>query len=490
MTSRLLAATLWILPVATTAAADEPRPNVVWIVVEDMSAHFGCYGEKTIETPHVDRMAKEGVRFSRAYVTAPVCSTCRSALVTGTYQTAIGAHHHRSGRGSEKIELPAHVELIPRLFQRAGYHTSNCSWPPRNKISKTDYNFEWDPAVYDSGNWADRKPGQPFFTQIQLRGGKLRGHGDGDQWPATVKKTLGSVTKPEDVTLPPYYPRDEVLLEDWAQYLDTCRYTDHEVGQILDRLKSEGVLDNTYVFFLTDHGVSHVRGKQFCYEEGMHVPLVVRGPGLEAGTVRDDLVVHVDLAASSLAFAGIEVPEHLQSVDLFASDYQPRKYVVSARDRCDETVDRIRGVRTARYKYIRNFHPQRPYLQPNAYKDNKPIVRRMRELFAAGTLNEAQSLQMAETRPPEELYDLESDPWELRNLAEDPAHAETLAEHRGHLAEWIEKSGDRGRTPEPASMYDSDMAVYLKALRTRRPERLKEIQANIDLMKKWAAEGK
>lgn len=488
--SRTLISLLFFAILPAAAVADDARPNVLWIVVEDMSAHFGCYGETTIETPHVDRLAKEGVRFSRAYVTAPVCSTCRSALVTGMYQTAIGAHHHRSGRGEKKIELPANVRLIPQLFRHAGYHTSNCTWPTGKRLGKTDYNFEWDATAYDASDWAKRKPGQPFFAQIQLHGGKYRGDGVSPKWPAKVKQTLGSVTKPEDVTLPPYYPRDDVLLSDWAQYLDTVRYTDHEVGQILERLKNEGVLENTYVFFITDHGISHARGKQFCYEEGMHIPLIVRGPGLDAGTVRDDLVVHIDLAASSLAFAGIAVPEHLLSVDLFAEKYEPREYVVSARDRCDETVDRIRGVRSDRFKYVRNFHHERPYLQPNAYKDHKPIVARLRELHAAESLNEAQSLQLAETRPREELYDLENDPWELHNLADDRKYTETLARHRGYLEDWIETTDDHGREPESAAMYDSDMAVYLKALRTRRPDRLKIIESNIATMKKWAAAGK
>jgi arylsulfatase A-like enzyme len=483
----LLLATL--LPTLAVAAE---RPNVLWIVVEDMSPHFACYGETTIETPHVDRLASEGVRFTRAFTTAPVCSTCRSALVTGTYQTSIGAHHHRSGRGTEKIELPDPVVLVPQLFQRAGYHTSNGAWPPapRGRIGKTDYNFEWDAAAYDAADWSDRKPGQPFFAQLQLRGGKHRGGGDGEAWPAKVKRTLGSVTDPDDVTLPPYYPDDPILREDWAQYLDACRVTDHEVGEILDRLKREGLLDSTYVFFLTDHGISHARGKQFCYEEGMRIPLIVRGPGLAAGSTRDDLALQIDLAASSLAFAGIAIPEWMPSVDLFAADHEPRAFVVSARDRCDETVDHIRAVRTPRFKYIRNFLPQRPYLQPNAYKDNKPIVRRIRELDAAGRLNETQSLVTAQSRAPEELYDLEADPWELHNLAADPAHAVRLRELRATLDEWIVETGDRGATPEPAAMYDSDMEVYLQGLRTKNPDRLAEIEANIATMKRWAAAGK
>jgi arylsulfatase A-like enzyme len=226
------------------------------------------------------------------------------------------------------------------------------------------------------------------------------------------------------------------------------------------------------------------------YEEGMRIPLVLRGPGIEAGQVRPDLVLQIDLAATSLALAGIEIPAGMQGVDLLAEDYRPRQYIVSARDRCDETVDRMRAVRTENFKYIRNFYPQRPYLQPNAYKDNKPIIRQMRALHAAGTLDGYQALIMAPVRPVEELYDLRSDPSELHNLAATRGSRRVLADHRAMLDDWIVQSGDRGTIPESAAMYDSDMKVYLDAMKTRRPERFEEISANVVLMKRWASEGK
>jgi arylsulfatase A-like enzyme len=289
------------------------------------------------------------------------------------------------------------------------------------------------------------------------------------------------------VKLPPYLPDDPVIREDWAQYLDTVRYTDWEVGRVLERLKEAGELDKTVVFFMTDHGISHVRNKQFLYDGGMHVPLVARGPGLKPGTVRSDLVEHIDLAATSLALAGIAKPQTMQARDLFAKDYAPRKYVFSARDRADETTDRIRAVRSERYKYIRNFHPERPYLQPNAYKDGKPIVQAMRRLHAEGKLTPEQALIMRETRPPEELYDLQSDPYELKNLAprdDAQTHPEALKELRRALEDWVTRTNDHGREPEPPAMYDSDMADYLGGKGNR------VVKQNIELMKKWAGEGK
>lgn len=495
-TAPLLIATYLVaspLAASELAARSQPRrPNIVWIIVDDMSANFSCYGERTIETPHVDRMAREGTRFTRAFVTAPVCSPCRSALITGCYQTTIGAHHHRSGRGTEKIHLPDGVEPVPAIFKRAGYYT--CIGGPlvagKQVLAKTDYNFEWDERIYDSNDWSGRAAGQPFFMQVQLHGGKYRGNDNSPKWNEQARRALGGLTRREDVVLPPYYPRDPVLLEDWAQYLDCVRYTDQQVGDVLARLEREGILDETFVLFMTDHGISHARGKQFLYDEGTHVPLVIRGPAVARGKVRQDLVEHIDLAATSLALAGIEIPAWMQGRDVLAADYAPREAVFAARDRCDETVDHLRSVRTERFKYIRNYLHQRPHLQPNRYKDSKKIVQKLRELHESGQLNELQErLLFAPSRPQEELYDLEADPHELNNLAGEPAYQSTLDGLRARLAQWEQETGDRGRQPEPATMYDSDMEVYLGEGR-RQQNRDEILVRNIELMKQWARQGK
>ncbi len=337
---------------AADASAPPVEPNILWIVMDDVGAEFPCYGEKKIQTPNIDRLAREGTRFDRAFLTASVCSPSRSAMITGMYQTTIGAHHHRSGRGTEKIVLPAGVEPLPALFQRAGYHTSNGDYPAKGKrLGKTDYNFEWDPKIYDDCDWSGRKPGQPFFAQIQLWGGKNRN--DNGRWNREVApKALGMLTRPEDVSLPPYYPRDPVLLEDWAQYLDCIRLCDQQVGEILQRLETEGLLDQTFIILMGDNGISHARGKQFLYDEGIRTPFIVRGPGVARGAVRSDLIEHIDMAATSLARAGQPVPSWMQGRDVFAKDYSRRDAVFAARDRCGETVDRIRSVRTEQFKYI------------------------------------------------------------------------------------------------------------------------------------------
>ncbi len=424
------------------------KPNILWIVAEDMSPHWSCYGERTIQTPNIDGLAAEGVLFRNAFVTGPVCSPSRSAMITGMYQTTIGAHHHRSSWPGSEIRLPEHVKLLPEYFKQHGYHTSNGG--PKTtvyhadlvsedrKLGKTDYNFVWEQGVYDDNDWKNRKPDQPFFAQIQLRGGKYR---------------AAPVPNPVDrskVKLPPYYPDHPVLREDWAQYLNSILYLDGEVGKILERLEDEGIADNTVVFLWTDHGISHARGKQFLYDEGILVPLVIRQPGvIKPGTVREDLVSHIDIAATSLYMAGIPIPDYMQGRPLFGPDYRPRANIFAARDRCDETLDCIRCVRTSRYKYIRNFYPNRPHLQPNRYKDGKKIIKTMRNLFAEGKLDLVQGRVLAPTRPTEELYDLANDRHEIKNLAGLPKYEAVLKRMRSQLKKWIVETGDVGLIPEP-----------------------------------------
>ncbi len=478
-------------------------PNVVWFVVDDMSPNFGCYGEKTIATPNVDRLAAEGTRFTNAYVTAPVCSPCRSALITGMYQTAIGSHNHRSGRGELRITLPMGVEPIPVLFQRAGYFTCIGDGLPQkegksgakankkgkattssSRFGKTDYNFEWDAKIYDSHDWADRADQQPFFMQVQLSGGKLR-EGTTEarsKFRERVIAELGSATDPSTVTLPPYYPRDSVLLDDWALYLDAVRMTDRHVGMVLKRLEEESLLDTTLIVFMTDHGISHARGKQFLYDEGTHVPIVVRGPGVATGKVRDDLIEHIDLGAISLAAAGIEIPRQCKVGTYFPPTIDIVMRFFAARDRCDETVDRIRSVRTKDFLYIQNFLPQRPHLQPNAYKDGKAIIQKLRALHDEKKLDSlSERLLFSPTRPAQELYRYHDDPWQLTNLAEDPKYRKTLDEHRNLLLEWM--SSCRDDRLEEQSMYDSDMKAYLQKGNP-------VVESNIRLMKQWESEGK
>ena len=485
-------------PVVLPAASGRERPNIVWLIVEDMSADFSCYGQQDIQTPHVDQLATEGVRFSRAFVTAPICSISRSALITGRYQTSIGCQNHRSSVPGHEIQLPAPVQPVPAMMRQAGYHTNNLTADAFLRsdeqimqnaavtVAKTDYNFEWDSAgTYDGTHWRSRETGKPFFVQVQLSGGKLRGQGNRPQWSARALKELGSITSVDEVHLPAWLPDDPVMREDWAQYLDTVRYTDFEVGRIIQRLQEAGEWERTVLFFMTDHGISHVRCKQFLYDGGIHVPLIVRGPGISPGVVREDVVEHIDLAATTLGLAGVRKPEWMLAQDVLSEDYAPRKYVYAARDRADETVDLIRSVRDTRWKYIWNGFPTRPYLQPNQYKDSKPILQAMRRLSAAGQLTPEQALIMAETRPVEELYDLESDPNEFRNLAGDPAWSGQLRQMREALREWQRTTGDSS-APETEAVYRAE--VLQSHAEGGRNTETAVYHDNVELMLRWMKE--
>ena len=435
---RFLLFTFFIL-FSSNVFGEEPGPvNIVWIVIEDASPHIGCYGETLIKTPNIDRMSREGIRCSSAFVTAPVCSSSRSAMISGMYQSTLGVHNHRSqtssGKGGGNVayydsyKVPKSVELIPELFRDAGYYVTN--------KSKTDYNFIPTSKLYHGSDWKKAAPNQPIFAQFQLKGGKNR--------------NAQSHVDPNKVILPPYYPVHPELQKDWAKYLDSWVETDKEVGRILNDLKIAGRLNSTAVFLWTDHGVSHLRGKQFLYEEGIRVPMIIRLPGMQrAGTVRDDLIEHIDVAACSLKLAGIKIPDNVQGLDFLAPNYKSRKFIFSGRDRCDETVDIQRCVRDSRYKYIRNFMSHVPHTQPSQYKDGKKIIQVIRGLHKEGKLNEQQARPFALRRPPEELYDLQSDPHELVNLAQKSKYQKKLDAMRQFLYKRMTETRDVGLIPEP-----------------------------------------
>ena len=431
--------TAFILSLAGVSDAAEPsRPNILWLYVEDMNDWMGCYGDKIVKTPSIDSLAATGVRFDRAYMPAGVCSATRSALITGTMQTTFGIHNHRSSRdnsagrfpGLGMISLPENVLTVPELFRKAGYFTYN--------KGKDDYNFVYDRSRLYSGanHWRSRKKGQPFFAQIQMKGGK--------------NKPVKTVD-PSKAVVPPYYPDTAIVRREIAHHYDCVLKTDQEVSAILAELKNDGLLENTAIFFFTDHGMRLLRHKQFVYEEGVKVPLVVSWPAGKArippGTSRGDLVSGIDISVTSLALAGIAPPAYMEGKDLFAPGYKPRSFVISARDRCDYSIEKIRAVRTDRFRYLRNYLTDRPWMQPQ-YRDPRDYTKEMKTLYAQGKLNKTQARFMAARKPAEELYDHLNDPHEIDNLAGKPEFASQLEAHRKLLASWIAETGDKGLAPE------------------------------------------
>ena len=428
------------------------RPNILWVYIEDQSPLMSCYGYDFNPTPVFDQLAHEGVLFSKAFMPAPVCSSTRSALITGCMQTSLGIHHHRSSRTEESmIHLPEGFHTIPELFRAEGYYTFN--------QGKDDYNFSYNREDLYSGkykverkgdfiksilgapvSWNQVESSQPFFGQIQLSGGKS-------------KASIPPID-PDLVKVPPCYPDVPLVRNYWARHFDQARIIDRELSAILQKLKDHNMYQNTVVFVFSDHGWNiGLRHKQFCYDGGLHVPLAISWPAhqekIRGGSPRHDLISGIDIPTTSLSLAGIPIPDYMEGLDIFAPGYQ-RDCVISARDRCDYTIDRIRTVRTEHFRYIKNGYPDRPYMQPQ-YRDGKDITRLLKEMYKKGELNEAQSTFWSEFRPAEELYDLRSDPHETINLAANPDYQEDLLRHRTILAQWTEQTDDKGLYPENAA---------------------------------------
>jgi N-sulfoglucosamine sulfohydrolase len=442
----LTALPVWVLLIgAATALSAETlpqKPNVLWLIAEDLGTDLACYGDPDARTPNLDRLASQGRMYRNAFATGNVCSPARSAFCTGMYQTSLDAQNQRSHR-HDHHPLPSGVRLMTDRLREVGYCTANIHQFP-SEISflgagKTDWNFEPEGKPFDSSRWQDLKSHQPFYAQVNFHD-THRPYAKAAQHP----------TDPAQVTLPPYLPDHPVAREDWALYHDSIQTLDGQVGQVLNLLKTEGLAENTIVFFFGDQGRECFRGKYYAYEQGIHVPLLVRWPGvLPTGSSSDDLVSLIDVTATSLVLAGVTLPQNMHGQPFLGEGAQRREYVIAASDRCDEAVDRVRTVRDNRYKYMRNFMPERPYLQHMVYAERtNPNVNLMRQLYAEGKLNAAQAKFMAPRRPAEELYDLRADPWELNNLAALPEHQETLARFRSVLEKWIVETDDRGRFPE------------------------------------------
>lgn len=432
------------------------QPNILWIYLEDTAPLMGCYGTEGVNTPHIDKLAAQGLLFTNVIMPSPVCSASRSSIITGTMSTTTGTHNHHSSRSKESaIYLPDEHKTIPELFRQAGYFTFN--------EGKDDYNFIYDrrdlydqeyryhPLYGKSGDEIDLaslQPEQPFFGQIQLRGGK-------EIFSRDFKEKIQGPVDRKTIELPPYLPHHPVIVEEYANHLDAIQITDQKVGKIMEDLESSGLLEQTVVFFFSDHGMRLTRNKQFLYDGGLRVPLIIAdfrktGRLLASGVVNNELIAGLDLGSSSLGLAGIPLPENMEGRNFFDPNSKPREFVVSTRDRCDFTIDRIRSISSDTFKYIRNFKTDRPYTQLTYMDVNEvEFVRVMKQLYAEGGLNQAQSRFMSDIRPAEELYDLQADPYELHNLAGMSEYAEVLQTYRSLLTEWIQQTDDQGQYPEP-----------------------------------------
>lgn len=451
----------------------QQRPNIVFMVVEDLGPRIGAFGDALAATPNLDRLASEGIRYRNVFATAGVCAPARAALITGMYQQSIGAQHMRTSsfgrtRGGDlgtfstegppyETVPPPYVKAFPELLRAAGYFTIN--------DVKTDYQFGqpftvWD--VHEAGAaLRDRDEGSPFFAMYSnntthesglFRAGwanKLENSA------ALVERNTGRLavldtyTDPADVTVPGFLPDTLEVRKELAQHYDNVQLMDRWVGERLAELEMEGLLDNTIVVWTTDHGDGLPRAKRSLYDSGLHVPMIIRFPdGRGAGSIVDDLISFVDFAPTFLNLAKASVPDHLHGRDFLDDGIPSRTYIHAARDRIDEWPDRSRAVRDHRFKYIRNYVEDRPFFGALYYRENLASMAEMRRLREERNLPESISQYFETPRPAEELYDLSKDPDEIVNLASDPRYENDLMRLRAELDRWTTEIGDMSEQAE------------------------------------------
>jgi uncharacterized sulfatase len=435
---------------ARLAAQNRPRPNILWLSCEDSSPVLGCYGDRFAKTPTLDALARQGVRYSHAYTVAGVCAPSRSCIITGMYPTTLGSMHMRC-----EAKLPAHVHCFPEYLREAGYYCTN--------RQKTDYNFAvpkgaWDDSGRDA-HWRNRPKDKPFFGVFNFETThESRVRFDDAEYAALTRRlTPEQRQDPARLGLPSFYPDTPKVRRDWARTYELMTAVDYQVSDMLRQLEEDGLADDTIVFFWSDHGVGLPRAKRWLYDSGTHVPLIVRIPGKfrsagqgAAGTVDDQMVSFIDLAPTVLNLAGVKLPEQFQGRAFLGPNLTPpRQYVFGVRDRMDERYDMIRTVRDKRYRYVRNYEWFKPYYQYMNTSEGSPVMQEIRRVHAEGKLAPAAAQFMAETKPPEELYDVQNDPWEVHNLAGKAELKPVLLRLRKVHESWARETRDLGAIPEP-----------------------------------------
>ena len=436
------------------AVSAAERPNFVWLISEDNSKHFlKLFDETGAETPNIEKMAKHGLIFERAFSNAPVCSVARTTLITSCYAPRIGTQYHRR---AVMAPMPDGLKMFPFYLRQAGYYTTN--------KRKKDYNAIPGKGVWDESSnkasWRKRKKGQSFFHKQSFG----TSHEGTLHFSRTVFRNEKTKTDPQKVFVPPHHPKTEIFKYTYARYHDRIQMVDQQIGQIFDMLHKDGVLEDTFIFYFGDHGGVLPRGKGYAYETGLHIPLVVRVPKnfkhlVDENFGDDDFgkrvsgfVSFVDFGPTLLKLAGAEIPKQIDGKPFLGKgvtfdEVNKRQTTFGYADRFDEKYDLVRTWRKGKYKYVRNFQPFNFDALQNNYRYRMLAYTEWRDLYNAGKLNKAQK-QFFEARAPETLYDLESDPYEVNNLAGDSAHREKLIELREELTGHLKKIADLSFIPE------------------------------------------
>lgn len=454
---------LLIFGMIILSAKAQNKPNIIWLMAEDIGPDIECYGMPAVKTPNLNKLAETGIKFTKAFCTNPICSPSRSAMMTGVMQNKINAQNHRS---NHDVPLPLDIQPFTFHLRKAGYTCILGNHAVMGKGQKTDVNFkstkigEWDGkknfGLFDKYDTFTAKD-QPFFAQIQL---VVTHRGD---WWNDVRIQSKHPVDPDKVVMPPYMADDPTVRLDWAKYLDQMEYMDNEVGMIIQELKDKGIFDNTIIIFIGDNGRCNIRGKGYLFDPGLHVPLIVNWPnGIKGKQVRDDVVSTTDITATILDFAGIETPKYMTGKSFMKQDFK-RKYVYSARDLWDEVMEKSRSLSSSKYKYIRNDKPEIPWDAHQAYLEfYRPAVHSMRKLKFEGKLNDTEAYFFSDTKPAEQLYDLENDPDETKNLADIPEYKTILEKMRADCKKIEIENTSKDNSFHPVIPGSVDILDYVK----------------------------
>ena len=448
----LVIASLFVLIACSQEEKSNPLPNIIWLVAEDQSPEFfPMYGNPTTALPYLSSLANDGVVFDNAYSPVPVCAPARSALISGLYPSSLGTHNMRTYNAYKKdnepsISIPSYsppvpqgVKMFPEYLRAKGYYTTN--------NAKEDYNFKKTDGVWDESSskahWKNRGENQAFFAVFNF--GVTH---ESQIWRRGQDSLL---VDPKTVPVPPIFPDTEEVRKDIAVNYSNLIRLDRQIGKVIEQLKSDGLYENSIIFFYGDHGGPFPRYKRAVYETGIKVPLIIKFPMLEnAGTRNPDFISFIDYAPTVLSLAGIAPPAVMQGKAQFGVHKADKKseFIFASSDRFDEQVDRLRAVRHGKFKYIRNFNPEISNAIPVAYREQMAMMQLLNRLWEAGELDEYAAAWFKTPKPKEELYDLEQDPYELNNLADQTALQDTLIFLRNRLDEWIVETGDLGAYPE------------------------------------------
>jgi arylsulfatase A-like enzyme len=448
MKSQLITGSLLVL---STLQAKE-KPNIMWIITEDLSPLFGCYGEPSAHTPFLDSLAKKSITYTNVYTVAPISAPSRSCLVSGMYSTSLGTPHLR-----QEQTIPDWFRCFPEYLNEAGYYTSL-----RNK---TDFNFPPDGIFSDLKSdgkdlWQKRKKGQPFFV-YRNTGSTHEGPGNTPELykRSTARLPENRYADPKTIVLPPYYPDTEEMRRIYARYYDLAASFDMDVEDVFKQLEEDKLLDNTIVFIFSDHGTGLPRYKRWLNITGTHIPLIVYLPEKfrhlsknKPGEINSNLISSIDFAPTVLNLAGVKLPSHLQGQP-FLGEKIPvnRTFAFASRDRADDMYEVSRAVITNRYIYIRHFLPYLPYIQSGViYNNDKSSFRELRRVHAENP--DAQGKELWNRKPVEEMYDLLNDPQETQNVANHPAYSNIKNELKNTLHNHLLNIRDAAILPEPEMM--------------------------------------